>query len=180
MKLSLALSALLVGGSLFMSGCDSSSSSDPVAAAQEVVDNIDGNVTDAINELTEVTLDKALKAGTMWREVKDDNSSGECFSFTENTATFHFAEKVSDTKHNPINTIQKDGFVIDEFELSYEITGNELKYIMNGEYIGSTDTFTNIYTTSADVHKVWEDDVDDRKWVLDANCLDNIQPDADD
>jgi hypothetical protein len=179
MKLSLALSALLVGGSLFMSGCDSSSSSDVETVAQEVVDAIDENTTEIINELTEITLQEALKTGSMWREVKDDNSSNACYSFTADSVTFHYAELESDTAHNPINTIQKDGFVIDEFEVSYEITNNVLKYIMNGEYIASTDTFTNIYSNSADIHKVWESDVVDRKWVNDANCLEHIQPEID-
>jgi hypothetical protein len=46
MKLSLALSVLLVSGSLFMSGCDSSSS------AQEAIDQVEGNITEVIDEIT--------------------------------------------------------------------------------------------------------------------------------
>jgi len=62
MKLSLALSALLIGGSLFMSGCNSSSS-DVEKIVQEVVDNIDENVTDTINELTAPKFSTQMLAG---------------------------------------------------------------------------------------------------------------------
>ena len=58
MKLSLALSVLLVGGSLFMSGCGDSSSDE-----EKVVNSIDENTTDLINQANAPKFTTEMLAG---------------------------------------------------------------------------------------------------------------------
>ncbi len=104
---------------------------------------------------------KALLGGKTWGEYKKGAEYPKsCYIFSGDKIIAY----TDGDKSQPIN-------------IDYEINGNILKYKLNGDYVSSTDTFSNITSTQMSVHKVWSDDVDDRIWKVTQNCADIMRDD---
>jgi len=180
--LSVAVATLL---SLGFTGCGSDSDSD------EVVEQVSSTTTTdtTVVEPKAVSLSEALVEGTVWREInlEDDNvterSSNVCYTVQADTVLVSFAE-AGELHEGYTNVIEKDGYKIAQYETTPELNDNNLKLLSNGQVVNGDNTFSNIFTNAMDVHKVWTEDgevVDEgnSKWVLDADCLNNIKPKVD-
>jgi hypothetical protein len=123
------------------------------AKAKAYYDSLSGGDTPAS---TSIPLQNQLIDGGAWGEYKLGASAPKsCYIFgADGSLTAYY-----------------DGDRSTGFKIQYELTnGNQMRYIVDGNYVSSTDTFSNVGSHPLKVNKVWSDDSDDREWRITSNC----------